>query len=276
MQVFKLEGLTGSGFGPIDRLPFSIRVLMECVWRNVDGHAVTENDVATVARWAAGSRAASREVPFLPARVILQDFTGVPAVVDLAAMRDALPKLGGDPRKINPLIPVDLVVDHSIQVDAFGSPEAMEINTAREFERNRERYQFLRWGQQAFDGLRVVPPATGIIHQVNLEHLASVVSTRTIDGVTEAFPDSVVGTDSHTVMINGLGVVGWGVGGIEAEAVMLGQPITMLLPDVVGFHLSGRLPDDVTATDLVLTVNRTAQPPRLPQCGVWLRNVHRQ
>jgi len=253
VQVYKLSALTDAGVGDVSRLPFSIKVLLESVLRNLDGFTITEKDVRAIAAWD-GASAGAGEIPFVPSRVLLQDFTGVPAVVDLAAMRDAMASLGGDPTKINPLIPVDLVIDHSVQVDAFGSPDALGINALREFERNRERYQFLRWGQNAFKGLRVVPPATGIVHQVNLEYLASVVATRDVGGKTVAMPDSLVGTDSHTTMINGLGVVGWGVGGIEAEAVMLGQPIYMLLPQVVGFKLTGALPEGATATDLVLTV----------------------
>jgi aconitate hydratase len=253
LQVYKLSALADARVGRLDRLPFSIKVLLESVLRNVDGALVTEEDVRALAGWEA-KRVAEREIPFMPARVLLQDFTGVPAVVDLAAMRDAMVRLGGGPKKINPLIPVDLVIDHSVQVDAFGSPEALGINVSLEFARNTERYEFLRWGQNAFDGFRVVPPATGIIHQVNLEYLAAVVATRELDGVRVAMPDSLVGTDSHTTMINGLGVVGWGVGGIEAEAVMLGQPIYMLIPEVVGFRLTGRLREGATATDLVLTV----------------------
>ncbi|MHC5108569.1 MAG: aconitate hydratase AcnA [Planctomycetota bacterium] len=253
VQVFKLKALRDQGIGDVDRLPYSVKVLLESVLRNLDGHVVFEQDVATIAGWQASAEA-TQEVPFIPSRVLLQDFTGVPAVVDLAAMRDALADLGGDPKKINPLVPVDLVIDHSVQVDEYGSAAALLINAEREFERNRERYEFLRWGQQAFNGFRVVPPATGIVHQVNLEYLASVVATRSIGGETIAMPDSLVGTDSHTTMINGLGVVAWGVGGIEAEAVMLGQPIYMLLPQVVGFRLSGRLPEGATATDLVLRV----------------------
>ncbi|MCH9001119.1 MAG: aconitate hydratase AcnA [Planctomycetes bacterium] len=253
LRIFKLSALRDAGLGDIDRLPFSIRVLLESVLRNVDGKRITEDDVRTVASWADGA-AGVRETPFVPSRVLLQDFTGVPAVVDLAAMRDAMKRLGGDPKKINPLIPVDLVIDHSVQVDAFGSSDALGINADREFVRNRERYQFLRWGQQAFDNFRVVPPATGIVHQVNLERLATVVAVREVGGEKIAMPDSLVGTDSHTTMINGLGVVGWGVGGIEAEAVMLGQPISMLLPEVVGFRLSGKLSEGATATDLVLRV----------------------
>ncbi len=253
LTIYRLAALADAGIGQVDRLPFSIRVLLESVLRNVDGVVVTEDDVRALANWGTDD-AAQREIPFVPARVLLQDFTGVLAVVDLAAMRDAMVRLGSDPKKINPLIPMDLVIDHSVQVDAFGSSDALKINIDREFERNRERYQFLRWGQNAFRGLRVVPPATGIVHQVNLEYLASVVATRDVDGTRVAMPDSLVGTDSHTTMINGLGVVAWGVGGIEAEAVMLGQPIYMLIPEVVGFRLTGRLPEGATATDLVLTV----------------------
>jgi aconitate hydratase len=253
VQVSRLSALSDAGIGHVERLPLSIKVLLESVLRNVDGFTVTEEHVQALAGWDA-KNVAKKEIPFIPSRVLLQDFTGVPAVVDLAAMRDAMVRLGGDATQINPLVPVDLVIDHSVQVDAFGSSESLGINADREFLRNRERYQFLRWGQQAFDGFRVVPPATGIVHQVNLEYLASVVATRNVNGTTVAMPDSLVGTDSHTTMINGLGVVGWGVGGIEAEAVMLGQPIYMLIPQVVGFRLTGRLPEGATATDLVLTV----------------------
>jgi aconitate hydratase len=238
-------------FGSIERLPYSIRVLLESCLRNYDGFVVGERDVTQLAAWQAGS-VGENEIPFKPGRVILQDFTGVPAVVDLATLRSALARLGGDPRRINPLVPVDLVIDHSIQVDAFGNAAALEANEKLEFERNIERYQFLSWGQKAFHNFRAVPPSTGIVHQVNLEFLAPVVLTR--DGV--AFPDSLVGTDSHTTMINGLGVVGWGVGGIEAEAVMLGQPVFMLAPEVVGFRLTGALPEGTTATDLVLTITQ--------------------
>jgi aconitate hydratase len=251
--IYRLENLEKAGLGSILRLPFSIKVLLESVLRNCDGALVMEQDVAALAGWNAKSPAA-REVPFKPARVILQDFTGVPAVVDLAAMRSAMKRLGGDPAKINPLVPVDLVIDHSVQVDFFGNPQALERNAEIEFQRNRERYEFLRWGQKAFDSFRVVPPATGIVHQVNLEFLAKVVLERT-DGLEVVWlPDTLVGTDSHTTMINGLGVLGWGVGGIEAEAAMLGQPYYFLTPKVVGFKLKGRLREGVTATDLVLTV----------------------
>ena len=237
----------------VARLPYSLKVLLENALRLEDGESVRDGDVEAIARWDAAAEPAD-EIPFQPARVLMQDFTGVPAVVDLAAMRDAMEELGGDPTRINPLVPVDLVIDHSVQVDAFGSPRAFDVNADRDYERNRERYGFLRWGQQAFEGFRVVPPATGICHQVNLEYLGQVVFTRERDGVTQAYPDTLVGTDSHTTMINGLGVLGWGVGGIEAEAAMLGQPISMLLPQVVGFKLGGELPEGATATDLVLTV----------------------
>jgi aconitate hydratase len=236
----------------IDALPYSMKVLLENLVRNNDGVQVTDDDVDALARWT-GARVeggGGREISFLPARVLMQDFTGVPAVVDLAAMRHAVAENGGDPARLDPLIPADLVIDHSVQVDVFGRPEALARNAELEYERNLERYQFLRWGQQAFGHFSVVPPATGICHQVNLEYLATVVATR--DGV--AFPDTLVGTDSHTPMVNGLGVVGWGVGGIEAEAALLGQPISMLIPEVVGFKLSGELPEGTTATDLVLTV----------------------
>jgi aconitate hydratase len=254
--LFRLDALARAGVAPaLDRLPFSIRVLLEAVLRNVDGTLVREEDVANLAAWNA-SKPRDVELPYMPARVILQDFTGVPAIVDLASMRGAVKRLGGDPRRINPLVPVDLVVDHSVQVDAFGSPDALRRNTEIEFERNGERYEFLRWGQTAFQSFRVVPPATGIVHQVNLELLAKGVLTRRSHGETVAFPDTLVGTDSHTTMVNGLGVLGWGVGGIEAEAVMLGQPLYMVTPQVVGMKLSGELRDGVTATDLVLTVTQ--------------------
>jgi len=232
------------------RLPYSIKVLLENLLRHEDGRTVTAEDIQFVAN---GSGSGEREISFMPARVLLQDFTGVPCIVDLAAMRDALRKMGADPRRANPLIPVDLIIDHSVSVDHFGSPDAFGLNALIEYQRNRERYAFLRWGQSAFRNLRVVPPDTGIIHQVNLEYLATVVFTAQRDGTAVAYPDTVVGTDSHTTMINGLGVLGWGVGGIEAEACMLGQPISMLLPEVVGFRLYGQLPEGATATDAVLT-----------------------
>ena len=253
--VYRIQKLEEDGIAAVSRLPYSIKVLLEAALRQCDGFEITREDVERIARWSPET-AGKEEIPFKPARVVMQDFTGVPAVVDLAAMRDAMAELGGDPKKVNPQIPVDLVIDHSVQVDYYGLKKALELNAEREFSRNRERYEFLRWGQEAFDNFRVVPPATGIVHQVNLEYLASVVQAQADpNGGEEVFlPDSLVGTDSHTTMINGLGVVGWGVGGIEAEAVMLGQPIYMLLPHVVGFRLDGELPAGTTATDLVLTV----------------------
>ena len=250
-KYYSLPKLAAKGFGQIETLPFSMRVLLEACLRNVDGFLVNEEHVAQVANWDA-VKPEQVEVPFMVGRVVLQDFTGVPAVVDMAALRDAMIRMGGDPKKINPLVQCDLVVDHSVQVDYFGTEGALQQNVDLEFERNLERYQLLRWAQQGLSNFRVVPPATGIVHQVNLEYLAKVVLTK--DGV--AYPDSLVGTDSHTTMINGLGVVGWGVGGIEAEAVMLGQPIYMLMPEVVGFKVSGKLPEGATATDLVLTVTQ--------------------
>ncbi|HRW49104.1 MAG TPA: aconitase family protein, partial [Caldilinea sp.] len=247
--LYRLSALEKAGFN-MQRLPFSIRILLEAALRQADGFEITKEAIETIANWGADT-AGKVEIPFKPARVILQDFTGVPSVVDLAALRNAMARMGGDPKKVNPLVPVDLVIDHSVQVDQFGSVLALFYNAELEFERNRERYEFLKWGQEAFDNFRVVPPATGIVHQVNLEYLAGVVLQST-NGETVAFPDSLVGTDSHTTMINGLGVLGWGVGGIEAEAVMLGQPIYMLMPEVVGFKLTGELPQGATATDLVL------------------------
>ncbi len=255
---FALDALRQQKVGHVDRLPYSIKVLLESMLRNVDGFIVTQDDVAGLANWNAKSPA-KEEIPFMPGRVVLQDFTGVPCVVDLAAMRDAMKKLGGDPNLINPLVKCDLVIDHSVQVDAFGSKTALTINSEKEFERNIERYKFLKWGQQSLSNFSVVPPATGIVHQVNLEYLAKGVLTGADrDGGKDpvAYPDSCVGTDSHTTMENGLGVVGWGVGGIEAEAVMLGQPIYMLAPEVIGFRLKGKLPEGATATDLVLTVTQ--------------------
>lgn len=251
--LYRLSKLEEAGLGEISRLPFSIRVLLEAVLRNCDGFLVTEDDVKNLAAWNAAAPA-KQEVPFKPYRVVLQDFTGVPAVVDLAAMRSAMQRIGGDPEKINPLIPVDLVVDHSVQVDFFGSDGALRKNVDIEFQRNRERYEFLRWGQQAFDNFGVVPPNVGIVHQVNLEYLARVVALKETDDGPVALPDTLVGTDSHTTMINGLGVLGWGVGGIEAEANMLGQPLYMLMPEVIGFELTGSLPAGATATDMVLRV----------------------
>jgi len=251
--IYRLAKLEEAGLGNVAALPYSIRVLLESLLRNCDGYEVTEEDVQALAGWQAMAPA-QVEIPFKPARVVLQDFTGVPCVVDLAAMRGAMERLGGDPKKINPLVPVDLVIDHSVQVDYFNSADALDLNIDMEFSRNRERYEFLRWGQKAFNNFRVVPPGTGIVHQVNLEYLAKVVFLGKDHAGTVAFPDSLVGTDSHTTMIDGLGVVGWGVGGIEAEGVMLGQPIYMLLPEVVGMELTGQLGPGATATDLVLTV----------------------
>jgi aconitate hydratase len=251
-RYFRLASLEERRAGDISRLPFSTRILLENLLRHEDGHAVSAGDVEYVARGTGGAK----EISFMPARVLMQDFTGVPAVVDLAAMRDALAKMGSDPRRANPLLPADLVIDHSVQVDRFGTADSFDVNALLEFQRNRERYILLRWGQTAFQNFRVVPPDTGIVHQVNLEYLAPVVfSAKTAQGLA-AYPDSVVGTDSHTTMINGLGVLGWGVGGIEAEACMLGQPISMLLPPVVGFKLRGRLQEGCTATDLVLTITQ--------------------
>ena len=250
-EIFRLDRLADRF--DTSRLPFSLKILLENLLRHEDGAVVTASDVEALAGWDAAAEPAT-EIAFTPSRVLLQDFTGVPAVVDLAAMRDAMRTLGGDPAKINPLSPVELVIDHSVQVDRFGARDALSRNTEIEFERNRERYAFLRWGQKAFRDFKVVPPGTGIVHQINLEYLARVVFAREHGGVTRAYPDTVVGTDSHTTMVNGLGVLGWGVGGIEAEAAMLGQPISMLIPQVVGFELTGRLPEGATATDLVLTV----------------------
>lgn len=254
-RYFNLQSLEEQGLGKISKLPFSIKVLLEAAVRQFDGRAITREHVKQIAGWSEG-RDETKEIPFIPARIVLQDFTGVPVVVDLAAMRDTVKKAGGDPKRINPLVPVDLVIDHSVMVDAFGSPEALEYNMKVEFERNEERYRFLRWAQTAFDNFRAVPPATGIVHQVNLEYLASVAATKTVNGETFVFPDSLVGTDSHTTMINGLGVVGWGVGGIEAEAGMLGQPLYFVAPEVIGFKLTGCLAEGATATDLALTVTQ--------------------
>lgn len=253
-RYYSLEKLEQQGAGPVSKLPFSMKVLLEAAVRQFDGRAITLEHVKQIAGWANGRE--DKEIPFIPARIVLQDFTGVPVVVDLAAMRETVKKAGGDPKRINPLVPVDLVIDHSVMVDAFGTPDALQTNMNIEFERNEERYRFLRWAQTAFDNFRAVPPATGIVHQVNLEYLASVAATKTKDGVTEVYPDSLVGTDSHTTMINGLGVVGWGVGGIEAEAGMLGQPLYFVTPEVIGFRLTGRLAEGATATDLALTITQ--------------------
>src|SRR5919106_1504979 len=234
-EIYRLDSLQQRF--DVARLPYSLKVLLESTLRLEDGDSVTAQDVETIASWDAKAEP-SDEIPFQRARVLMQDFTGVPAIVDLAAMRDAIEELGSDAARINPQVPVDLIIDHSVQVDAFGNARAFDINADRDYERNGERYAFLRWGQQAFDNFRVVPPATGICHQVNLEYLGRVVFVRETDGVSQAYPDTLVGTDSHTTMINGLGVLGWGVGGIEAEAAMLGQPVSMLLPQVLGFRLS--------------------------------------
>ncbi|MBA2258609.1 MAG: aconitate hydratase AcnA, partial [Acidobacteria bacterium] len=261
-DVFSLPALERAGFPNIARLPYSLKILLENLLRREDGRFVDGDDVRILAEWDVTSRA-QKEIAFTPARVLLQDFTGVPAVVDLAAMRDGIVRLGGDPARVNPLQPVELVIDHSVQVDHYAERNAADLNAALEFTRNRERYTFLRWGQEAFANFRVVPPDTGIVHQVNLEYLARVIFRETVGGVAIAYPDTLVGTDSHTTMVNGLGVVGWGVGGIEAEAAMLGQPISMLIPEIVGVRLVDRLPEGATATDLVLTITE-----RLRKFGV--------
>jgi aconitate hydratase len=255
-QIFRLDALERAGIGRVSRLPFSLKILLENLLRFEDGRFVQPDDVRALATWNPAITSTS-EVSFMPARVLLQDFTGVPTIVDLAAMREAMRNLGGNPKKINPLLPADLVIDHSVQVDQFGNSGALAFNAEIEFLRNIERYAFLRWGQKAFDNFKVVPPDTGICHQVNLEYLAKVVFTKQENGAWFAYPDSLVGTDSHTTMVNGLGVFGWGVGGIEAEAAMLGQPFSMMIPPVVGFKLHGRLPEGATATDLVLTITAT-------------------
>ena len=253
VQIYSLPALENSGFTGVSRLPYSMKILLENLLRREDDAFVKADDIRALAQWNA-TAALEQEISFMPARVLLQDFTGVPCVVDLAAMRDAIISLGGDPDRVNPLQPVELVIDHSVQVDYFGRSDAFALNAGLEFSRNRERYAFLHWGQGAFRNFKVVPPDTGIVHQVNLEYLARVVFSETVDGKTVAFPDTLVGTDSHTTMVNGLGVVGWGVGGIEAEAAMLGQPVSMLIPQVIGFRLVGVLPRGTTATDLVLTI----------------------
>ena len=250
-EIFRLSALEKNGIS-LHRLPFSLRILLENLLRYEDGNSVTADDIEFLANWDPKAEP-SREISWMPARVLMQDFTGVPAIVDLAAMRDAMKILGGDPQKINPLQPAELVIDHSVQVDEFGTGNAYALNAALEFHRNRERYAFLKWGQTAFRNFSAVPPGMGICHQVNLEYLARVVFT-TGGAKPQAYPDTLVGTDSHTTMINGLGVLGWGVGGIEAEAAMLGQPVSMLVPQVVGFKLTGKLREGATATDLVLTV----------------------
>ena len=253
VTIYSLPALEKAGFPGVSRLPYSMKVLLENLLRREDGAFVKTDDIRALAQWNATANV-EKEISFMPTRVLLQDFTGVPCVVDLAAMRDAVIELGGNPDRVNPLQPVELVIDHSVQVDYFGRADAFALNAELEFSRNRERYAFLRWGQRAFNNFKVVPPDTGIVHQVNIEHLARVVFSQTVDGVTMAYPDTLVGTDSHTTMVNGLGVVGWGVGGIEAEAAMLGQPSSMLIPRVVGFRLTGAMPKGTTATDLVLTI----------------------
>src|SRR3954453_24215030 len=250
-EIFRLDALQSKY--DVARLPYSLKILLENLLRNEDGEGVTKEDIEALAQWNARDEP-SQEIAFTPARVVMQDFTGVPAVVDLAAMRDAMADMGGDAEKINPLVPAELVIDHSVQVDFFATRDAFQRNAEKEFERNQERYAFLRWGQTAFDDFSVVPPDTGIVHQVNIEYLARVVFVN--DKTNQAYPDTLVGTDSHTTMVNGLGVLGWGVGGIEAEAAMLGQPMSMLIPQVVGFKLNGELREGATATDLVLTVTQ--------------------
>ncbi|MEM7239499.1 MAG: aconitate hydratase AcnA, partial [Pseudomonadota bacterium] len=252
---YSIPAAEAAGLGDFARLPAALKVVLENMLRFEDGKTVTVEDIKAFSEWGANGGKNPREIAYRPARVLMQDFTGVPAVVDLAAMRDAMVALGGDPEKINPLNPVDLVIDHSVMVDEFGNPRAFQMNVEREYERNGERYQFLKWGQEAFDNFRVVPPGTGICHQVNLEYLAQTVWTdKDQNGAEVAYPDTLVGTDSHTTMVNGMAVLGWGVGGIEAEAAMLGQPVSMLIPEVVGFKLTGKLTEGVTATDLVLRV----------------------
>src|SRR6188472_1989304 len=261
-DIFSLPALERAGYAGVSRLPYSLKILLENLLRCEDGRFAHADHVTSLAGWDVTSTA-QKEIAFTPARVLLQDFTGVPAVVDLAAMRDGIVRLGGDPKKVNPLQPVELVIDHSVQVDHYSERNAFELNAVLEFSRNRERYTFLRWGQTAFDNFKVVPPDTGIVHQINVEYLARVVFSEQAGGDMLAYPDTLVGTDSHTTMVNGLGVVGWGVGGIEAEAAMLGQPISMLIPEVVGFRLTKRLPEGATATDLVLTITE-----RLRKLGV--------
>ena len=249
-EIFRVDAVAGH-----ETLPFSLKVLLENLLRTEDGANITQEQITAMGNWDHTAEP-STEIQFTPARVILQDFTGVPCIVDLATMREAIVDLGGDPQKVNPLSPAELVIDHSVIADLFGQPDSFTRNVDIEYERNGERYQFLRWGQTAFDNFKVVPPGTGIVHQVNIENLAKVTYTKNIDGVVQAFPDTCVGTDSHTTMVNGLGVLGWGVGGIEAEAAMLGQPVSMLIPRVVGFKLTGEIPAGVTATDVVLTITQ--------------------
>src|SRR6266436_6752179 len=266
-DYFSLENAEKSGAGPVSKLPFSLKVMLENLLRFEDGQTVTADDIRALVSSPSAKRL-EKEIAFRPARVLMQDFTGVPAIVDLATMRDVIKQLGGNPNRINPLQQVDLVIDHSVQVDQFGTPTAFAFNADRELERNRERYVFLKWGQKAFQNCSVVPPDVGIVHQVNLEYIAKTVFVDKKDGQNRAYPDTLVGTDSHTTMINGLGVVGWGVGGIEAEGAMLGQPLSMLIPQVVGFRLFGQMPEGATATDLVLTITE-----RLRKHGVVGRFV---
>ncbi|MEL6425810.1 MAG: aconitase family protein, partial [Pseudomonadota bacterium] len=255
VAYYSISAAEKAGLGDFSKLPAALKVVLENMLRFEDGKTVTTDDIKAFAEWAEKGGKNPREIAYRPARVLMQDFTGVPAVVDLAAMRDAMVSLGGDPEKINPLNPVDLVIDHSVMVDEFGNPRAFQLNVDREYQRNGERYEFLKWGQGAFNNFRVVPPGTGICHQVNLEYLGQTVWTDTDqNGAEVAYPDTLVGTDSHTTMVNGLAILGWGVGGIEAEAAMLGQPISMLIPEVVGFKLTGKMVEGVTATDLVLRV----------------------
>lgn len=249
-EIYRLDRVPGS-----EKLPYSLKVLLENLLRTEDGANITADHIRALGNWDPNAQP-DTEIQFTPARVIMQDFTGVPCVVDLATMREAVADLGGDPKRINPLAPAEMVIDHSVQIDVFGSANAVERNMDIEYQRNGERYQFLRWGQTAFDDFKVVPPGMGIVHQVNIEYLARIIMTREVDGVLRAYPDTCVGTDSHTTMVNGLGVLGWGVGGIEAEAAMLGQPVSMLIPRVVGFKLSGKIPAGATATDVVLTITQ--------------------
>ncbi|MEO1305637.1 MAG: aconitase family protein, partial [Pseudomonadota bacterium] len=253
---YSLDAAAKNGLGHVSRLPASLKVLLENMLRNEDGTSVTKDDITAFKTWLENGGAVTHEIAYRPARVLMQDFTGVPAVVDLAAMRDAAETLGASAEEINPQVPVDLVIDHSVMVDSFAGPNSFKRNVEIEYERNQERYEFLRWGASAFQNFRVVPPGTGICHQVNLEYLGQTVWTKEVEGETIAYPDTCVGTDSHTTMINGLSVLGWGVGGIEAEAAMLGQPVSMLIPEVIGFKLTGKLPEGATATDLVLTVTK--------------------
>ena len=278
VTYYRLAALAEQGVADLDRLPFTIRILLENLLRNAGTEFVADSDVTTLAGWTPEAKGQEFELAFLPGRVVLQDFTGVPCVVDLAAMRSAVARLNGDVTRINPLVPADLVIDHSVQVDRFGTTLAFGRNVELEYERNKERYTLLRWAQQSFQNFRVVPPGTGIVHQVNLEYLASVVSTRQFGAETVAFPDTLVGTDSHTTMINGLGVLGWGVGGIEAEAVLLGQPLYQLMPEVIGVRLTGSLRPGATATDLVLYVTQLLRKygvvGRFVEfCGVGLSNL---